>query len=381
MGARSASREASRRGSGSACAAGIARTPRFPRSSRVGRLSRGAAPSRPRCTRPTLALWAVARADRKHKTGSSACADDRVVRTWRAVDEVPLPDRPLFSLDDEKRFTREHEEVFLSGFPVVHRHRLARLQKSEVNPELLEPRLALEIAQRAKTTPLPPLRLACVENEPTSALRDKAAFRLDQLRLNDHSRRACHLRFYAALAWAACGNVTRRDGRRLGTCDRWDDGDGIRERPTARPLAAWLPRGPARCRGCGSHRPHPATRETTTSTPRRCFVEGKGWCVSPARSLPAGQRKISASPQPVPANPGSPSSSFHMKVVFHPSDSNQARLPRTSDTFRIGLTERTVESRRAYTARSSPRLWQRAGMSPDAFSSRSTVWRQGRCRR
>jgi hypothetical protein len=33
----------SRPGSGSACSAGIARTPRFPRSSRVGRLRRGAA--------------------------------------------------------------------------------------------------------------------------------------------------------------------------------------------------------------------------------------------------------------------------------------------------------------------------------------------------
>ena len=130
-----------------------------------------------------------------------------VVRTWRAVDEVPLPDRPLFSLDDEKRFAREHEEVFLIGFPVVHRHRVARLEKSEVNPELLEPKLALEIAHRAKTTPLPPLRLACVENEPTIALRDKAAFRLDKLRLNDHSSRACHLRLYAAALLARGGFI------------------------------------------------------------------------------------------------------------------------------------------------------------------------------
>ena len=149
----------------------------------------------------------VACADRKHETRSSACADDRVVRTWRAVDEVPLPERPLFSLDDEKCFTRENQEVFLIGFPVVHRHRLARLEESEVDPELPKPRLALEIAHR--DTPLPPLRLACVENEPTIALRDKAAFRLDKLRLNDHSRRACHLRPYAvAFAWARVANVS-----------------------------------------------------------------------------------------------------------------------------------------------------------------------------
>ena len=112
-------------------------------------------------------------------------APDRVVRTWRAVDDVPLPNRPLFSLDDQNRFTREHEEVFLVGFSVVHRHRIARLEKNEVDPELQEPRLALEIAHRAKTTPRPPLRLACVENEPIIALRDKATFRHDKLRLND----------------------------------------------------------------------------------------------------------------------------------------------------------------------------------------------------
>jgi hypothetical protein len=107
-------------------------------------------------------------------------------------------------LDDEKRFIREHDEVFLSGFPVVHRHRLARLEKSEVDPELPEPWLALEIAQRATTSPqLPPFRIARIENEPTIALRHKAAIRLDKLRLNDHSRRACHLRHRSRLGEGA----------------------------------------------------------------------------------------------------------------------------------------------------------------------------------
>src|SRR5689334_8885264 len=77
---------------------------------------------------PPLPFRAIdARADRKHETPSTAGADDHVVRTWRAVDKVPLPERPLFSLDDEKRFTRENEEILLVDFPVVHRHRHARL--------------------------------------------------------------------------------------------------------------------------------------------------------------------------------------------------------------------------------------------------------------
>src|SRR5262249_46889476 len=150
---------------------------------------------------PLLPFSAVACADRKDETRSNARADDRVVRARRAVEEVPLPDRPLFALDDEKRLAREYEEVFLIDFPVVHRHRLARLNKCEVDPELREGRpvepCAFKIAQRATTGPqLPPLRLARAENEPTIALRGKATLRLDKLRLRDHSHRACHLRQY-----------------------------------------------------------------------------------------------------------------------------------------------------------------------------------------
>ena len=138
--------------------------------------------------------------------------------------------------------------------------------------------------------------------------------------------------------------ATQRDGAPTrGMCDRQDDGDGIRECPMARLWAAWLPRGPARCRGCTSHRPDPATRETTTSTLRRSFRR-RGRPAHASRAILArrGRGKFRPSPHPVPANPGSPSPSLHTNVVFHPSDSNQARLPGTSDTFSIGRTARTV---------------------------------------
>lgn len=59
--------------------------------------------------------------DRASVTG----ADDDVLRAGRAVDEVPLPQRPFLTLDDEQCLAGEHDEVLLILLPVVHGHRLA----------------------------------------------------------------------------------------------------------------------------------------------------------------------------------------------------------------------------------------------------------------
>jgi hypothetical protein len=79
----------------------------------------------------------------------------------------------------------------LIGFPVVHRHRLAGLEKREVDPELQEIRRsreagALELAQDASTLALPPLRLARVEHEPALAVRNKSVLPQHELRLRNH---------------------------------------------------------------------------------------------------------------------------------------------------------------------------------------------------
>src|SRR5262249_29639473 len=80
---------------------------------------------------------------------------------------------------------------------------------------------------------------------------------------------------------------------------------------------------------------------------------------------PSRHRKISASPLPVPANPGSPSSSRQTNVVSHPSVWNQAKLAGTSETLRIGVTERTG-TRRAYPAsRTYRRSRRRPAMTTD----------------
>ena len=76
--------------------------------------------------------------------------------------EVPPAERALLALDDRKRLAGEHEEVLLVVLAVVHRHRLARAENGQVDPELLEVGCALEAralelaedaaARRAPTT-------------------------------------------------------------------------------------------------------------------------------------------------------------------------------------------------------------------------------------
>src|SRR5207237_7980245 len=88
---------------------------------------------------------AVADADRHNDAGPVAGADDDVLRLRRAVHEVPRPQRPLLALHDQERLAGEHEEVLLVGLPVVHRHRLARPEDGDVDPELRELGVAREV--------------------------------------------------------------------------------------------------------------------------------------------------------------------------------------------------------------------------------------------
>src|SRR5207244_13494206 len=93
-------------------------------------------------------------------------ADDRVFRVRRAMDEVPLTQRPLMPLDDQGRRAGEEEEVLLVGLPVVHRQRLARPENGDPEPELVEDRVAAEVREPAPALRLVLARLARVEVEP-----------------------------------------------------------------------------------------------------------------------------------------------------------------------------------------------------------------------
>jgi hypothetical protein len=66
------------------------------------------------------------------------------------VEEVPRPEEPLLTLDEQPALPEQHEERLLLRLGVVEGVRLARLQDAEVDTELREPELpALESAPRA----------------------------------------------------------------------------------------------------------------------------------------------------------------------------------------------------------------------------------------
>src|SRR5213595_2388831 len=85
------------------------------------------------------------------------------------MDEVPLSQRPLLALDDEKRLPGQHEKIFLVGFPVVHADRLTRPEHVEEDPDLRKLDLTLAVADRRPALAMPPARVAGVQDEPSLA--------------------------------------------------------------------------------------------------------------------------------------------------------------------------------------------------------------------
>src|SRR5262249_7590204 len=88
-----------------------------------------------------------------------AGADEDVLGAGGAVEEVPGPQRPLITFDEQRALPGEDDEVLLLRLGVVEAVRLARLEDVETDPELAEPRFAaLERALRPGGTFLPVLR-------------------------------------------------------------------------------------------------------------------------------------------------------------------------------------------------------------------------------
>ncbi len=119
-------------------------------------------------------------------------ADDHVVRTGGAVDEIPLPQRPFLAFDDQERLACEHEEILLIGLPVVHGHRLAGPETGQVDPKLREVRLitleALELRADTATFAVPPRRLARIEDEPALSCGDEPVLGRLEWRFGNHRR-------------------------------------------------------------------------------------------------------------------------------------------------------------------------------------------------
>jgi hypothetical protein len=140
---------------------------------------------------PVRAGRLVAGTDGQHQARAVAGTDENMGRPEGAVNEVPLAQAALLSLDHQQRLARQHEEVLLVVLPVVHGHRLAGPEQGEVDAELLEIGSALEagtleLAEDAAALALPPLCVARVEDEPPLPLGDEAVLGLHELRLRGH---------------------------------------------------------------------------------------------------------------------------------------------------------------------------------------------------
>jgi hypothetical protein len=76
------------------------------------------------------------RADHQHGAGTVAGADEHVLGAGRAVQEVPLPKRPLLAVEDDDALTVEHEEVLLHRLRVVAAVGLPRLHHLDVHAQI-----------------------------------------------------------------------------------------------------------------------------------------------------------------------------------------------------------------------------------------------------
>jgi hypothetical protein len=79
--------------------------------------------------------------------------------------------------------------VLLVRLPVVHRHRLARLEHDETDSELREVRLAL-LDHAARAIAIHPRSGACIQREPAVATREQAVLGRFEWRLGNHARRS-----------------------------------------------------------------------------------------------------------------------------------------------------------------------------------------------
>ena len=128
------------------------------------------------------------RTDREDDAGPVAAADDDVLRPGRAVDEVPLPQRALFALDEQECLAGKDEKVFLVSFPVVDRDRRTRREHAKEDADLRELSLTLKLAARRLALAMEPTGVASVQDEPSLPGRHEPGLGLFERGLRDHPR-------------------------------------------------------------------------------------------------------------------------------------------------------------------------------------------------
>jgi hypothetical protein len=92
------------------------------------------------------------------------------------VEEVPLPEEPLLTLDEQPAIAGQHKERLLVRLGVIHAARLTRLEHAESDADLRELHLlalVLEGAIPAAPPRRPPLGVSHVHDEPALGRRCK----------------------------------------------------------------------------------------------------------------------------------------------------------------------------------------------------------------
>ena len=158
-----------------------------------------------------LVLLALrAGADHQHRARAVVAADEHVLHTGRAVEEVPGLQRALLAVDEQAARAVEDEERLLEVLGVVEAVRLAGLEHADVDADLLEPRgRALEAAGRAERLARPPLGVGDVDHEPALAAGGEARPFVGERRFGHPSRVVEH-RFDRQVRGALTGPSVRR---------------------------------------------------------------------------------------------------------------------------------------------------------------------------
>src|SRR6478672_10342961 len=81
----------------------------------------------------------LARARHEEHARTGSATDERMLSARRAVHEVPRPEGPLLTLDEQQALAGKHEEILLIRLAVVHRRRLTGLDHAEPEAEVRKP--------------------------------------------------------------------------------------------------------------------------------------------------------------------------------------------------------------------------------------------------
>ena len=125
-------------------------------------------------------------ANHQDRAWLTAGTNENMPGPFRAVDEIPFPQKALLTFDKKFALALDNQKILLVVLTVVMAVRLAWRNYVDIDSVLLESPAALKAAGLAKFTVLVPTSLGSVNDVPAVALGSQTGFGLIDLRLRDH---------------------------------------------------------------------------------------------------------------------------------------------------------------------------------------------------